>query len=65
MRDFNVCYRAAIKLLEASAILAGKPELASRVRPTRPNRSSGKDAESAEEAASAADSTSESTDSAE
>ncbi len=63
MREFDVTYRAAIRLLEASAILAGKPELAGRVRPTRPNRSAGKAAKSAEEAATAADSV-ESTDSA-
>ncbi len=63
MREYDVTYRAAIKLLEASAILAGKPELAERVRPTRPNRSAGKAAKSAEEEAPAADST-ESTDSA-
>ncbi len=61
MREFDVTYRAAIKLLEASAILAGKPELAGRVRPTR--RSSKKalgparEESAKEEAASAADST--------
>ncbi len=65
MRQFNVTYRAAIRLLEASAILAGKPDLAGRVRPTRPNRSSGQNAKSKEEAAPAVDSTIESTDSAE
>lgn len=64
MRAFNVTYRAAIQLLEASAILAGKPELAQRVRPTRRRRSSGDGEESAEEAAPAADGTVESTDSA-
>ncbi len=63
MREFNVTFSAAVKLLEASAVLAGKPELAERVRPTRSSRSSGKNAESKEEAAPAADST-ESTDSA-
>ncbi len=64
MSEFNVTYSASIRLLEALAILAGKPELARRVRPTR-RRSSGNDAESAEEAAESADSTTESTDSAE
>ncbi len=64
MRQFNVVYGAAIRLLQALAILAGKPELASRVRPTRRRRSNGNDAESAEPA-SDADSTTESTDSAE
>ncbi len=64
MSEFNVVYGAAIKLLEALAILAGKPELAKRVRPTRRRRSSGDDAESAEPA-TGADSTAESTDSAE
>lgn len=63
MREFDVNYSAAIKLLEASAILAGKPELAGRVRPTRPNRSSAKKASAQEEAVPAVDST-ESTDSA-
>ena len=64
MREYDVTYRAAIKLLEASAILAGKPELAARVRPTRPNRSAGKAASSGEAAANAAEST-DSTDSTE
>ena len=63
MREFNVTYSAAIKLLEASAVLADKPKLAGRVRPTRPNRSSSKGAPSEEEAAEAADSATESTDS--
>ena len=61
MRAFNVTFRASIRLLEAAAILAGKSELAERVRPTRRRRSSGDDAEPAEEAAPAADSTVEST----
>ncbi len=62
MGEYDVTFSAAVKLLEAAAILAGKPELAGRVRPTRPNRS-GKAAKSGEEAASAADSV-ESSDSA-
>ncbi len=64
MREFDVTFRAAIKLLEASAILAGKSELAGRVRPTRPSRSSGRGAKSEEGSAEAAASTSDSTDSA-
>ncbi len=64
MRQFNVVYGAAIRLLQALAILAGRSELASRVRPTRRRRSNGDNAESAEPA-SDADSTTESTDSAE
>ena len=63
MSVFNVTYGAAIRLLEALTILAGKPELAGRVRPTRRRRSSGDDAESAEEAAATASSTTESTES--
>ncbi len=57
MIEFNVLYGAAIRLLEALAILAGKPELAGRVRPTRRHRSSGDNAESTGEEAAAADST--------
>ncbi len=59
LREFKATYGAAVRLLEALAILAGKPELAARVRPTRRRRSSGNGAESAEEA-SDADSTTES-----
>ena len=59
LREFKVTFSAAIRLLEALTILAGKPELAERVRPTRRRRSSGNDAESAEKAPEA-DSTTES-----
>ncbi len=48
--EFKAAFGAAIRLLEALTILAGKPELAARVRPTRRRRSSGNGAESAEEA---------------
>ncbi len=64
MSEFNVIYGATIRLLEALAILAGNPELAKRVRPTRRRRSSGSDTASAEPATEA-DSTTESSDSAE
>ncbi len=57
MDEFNVLYGAAIRLLEALAILAGKPELAERVRPTRRRRSTGDNAESTGETAAAANST--------
>ena len=50
MREFKATFGAAIRLLEALTVLAGKPELAARVRPTRRRRSSGGGAESAEEA---------------
>ncbi len=58
LREFKAAYSAAIRLLEAMTILAGKPELAERVRPTSRRRSSGSDAESAEKAPDA-DSTTE------
>ncbi len=56
MIELNVLYGAAIRLLEALAILAGKPKLAGRVRPPRRRRSSGENAESTGEEAAAADS---------
>ncbi len=49
LREFKVTFGAAVRLLEALTALAGKPELAARVRPTRRRRSSGNGAESAEE----------------
>ncbi len=63
MSEFNVIYAAAIRLLEALAILAGKSELASRVRPTRRRRSGGSDTDVAEPASDAG-SSAESSDSA-
>ncbi len=60
MSEFNVIYSASIRLLEALSILAGKPELASRIRPTRRRRSSGDGSETTDETANAAESSVES-----
>ncbi len=64
MSEFSVVYGAAVRLLEALTALAGKSELASRVRPTRRRRSSGNGAEPAGETAQAVESSAESSDSA-
>ena len=60
LRDLGATFGAAIRLLEGLAILAGKPNLAARVRPTRRRRSSGNGAEPTEEEAPVADSETES-----
>ncbi len=47
MREFRTTFGAAVRLLEALTVLAGKPELAARIRPTRRRRSSGNGSEPA------------------
>ena len=59
MAEFNAGFSAAIRLLESLAEIAGVPELADKVRPTRRRRSGGQDEEAPDEATAEPEATSE------
>lgn len=62
MAELQQAFAASIRLLESLAELAGEPELAEKVRPTRRRRSAAKEEETPDEAPAEPEATPDATD---